>query len=303
MKARNLLLLILFNVFWAATMPANKALSAWLHPGGVVTLRFVIAAAVMAVLWPWLPGRAPRGWDLARAAGMGVLVFVVGQRLQVYGNFLGGAANSAVLMALEPLLTSVLAGIFLREIIPARRWLGFLIGVSGVALLNGIWQPDFKWTNLTASLIFVSSFICEAAYSIISKPVIARASMTKTLAVALFAATAANLAWDGGRTFPMAQALPWQAWALLTYMAVVCTVLGYSVWLLVIKETDVNLAALTIFVQPVAGVPMAAVWLGEALHWGQFWGCVAIVLGMVVGLWRVANRSKVAAVAPSIEQA
>jgi len=38
--------------------------------------------------------------------------------------------------------------------------------------------------------------------------------------------------------------------------------------------------------QPVFGLALAKLWLGETLHWGQLWGSVAIVLGLVVGLSR-----------------
>jgi drug/metabolite transporter (DMT)-like permease len=216
---------------------------------------------------------------------MGLLVFCAGQRLQVLGNALGSAGNSAVLMALEPLLTSVLAALFLREHIVGRRWVGFGLGMAGVALLNGVWRPDFHWTSLTASLIFISSFLSESGYSIIGKPLTARAGSAKILATGLFAATAANLLWDGEKTAAAALTLPWNAWLLLIYMAVVCTVLGYTLWLVVIKDADVNLVAMTIFVQPIAGVPMAAIWLDEPLHWGQLWGCLAISTGLVIGLW------------------
>jgi drug/metabolite transporter (DMT)-like permease len=285
MSPGKLLVMILFNVFWAATLPSNKALGVYLTEGGIVSLRFAIAALIVAIAWPWLPGQRPKGWDLVKSAVMGILVFCVGQRLQVLGNALGSAGNSAVLMALEPLLTSVLAAIFLREHILARRWFGFGLGMAGVALLNGVWRADFHWTSLTASLIFISSFLSESGYSIIGKPLTARAGSAKILAVGLFAATLANLLWDGEKTAAAALSLPLKAWLLLTYMAVVCTVLGYTIWLMVIKEADVNLVSMTIFVQPIAGVPMAALWLGEPLHWGQLWGGLAICTGLVVGLW------------------
>ena len=55
----------------------------------------------------------------------------------------------------------------------------------GVVLLNGVWRADFQWTGLSASLIFISSFICEAAYSVVGKTVVERYSPTKMLAISL----------------------------------------------------------------------------------------------------------------------
>jgi drug/metabolite transporter (DMT)-like permease len=42
---------------------------------------------------------------------------------------------------------------------------------------------------------------------------------------------------------------------------------------------------MTIMAQPVAGVPVAVLWLGEELHAGHLWGSVAIITGLVIGLY------------------
>jgi O-acetylserine/cysteine efflux transporter len=97
---------------------------------------------------------------------------------------------------------------------------------------------------------------------------------------------AANLLIDGPQTVAAARLLPAQAWFLLLGLAVVCTALGYSIWFVVIREAPINVAALTIFAQSIFGVAIAALWLGEPLHWSQLWGSLAIILGLVIGLSR-----------------
>src|SRR5580658_5580408 len=122
MKPFHLFLLIIMNCLWAVSYAAFKALHPWLDEGGVATLRFGLAAAILLLCWPWLPGRAPRGGFLLRTIIMGIIVFVCAPRLQVAGVQRGKAADASVLMALEPLITSVGAAIFLREPIAPRRW-------------------------------------------------------------------------------------------------------------------------------------------------------------------------------------
>jgi len=298
MKPLHLIVLLALNVLWAATLSIYKVLEPYLEPGGVVTLRFGLAGLALLALWPWLPGRAPRGRDLLKTFGLGLAVFMVGHRLQVYGNQLSTASNSSVLMAVEPLITSLAAALFLREHIGPRRILGFVLAMTGVVLLNGVWRDDFKWMSLGASAIFISSFVCETAYSIVSKPIIARANPLKLLALSLIAATMVNLLFDGRQTWTAVAQLPAQAWLLLVVLALVCTSFGYGFWLLVIRESEVNLAALTVFLQPVCGVVIAKLWLDESLHWGQFWGSIVIVTGLVVALSRqVRTRSHIPIVA------
>jgi drug/metabolite transporter (DMT)-like permease len=291
MKPAYLILLLGMNFCWAGVYSAYKIIGqSHLPAGGIVTLRFGLAGLCLALAWPWLPGPAPRGRDLAITCAMGVMLYVLGQRLQVYGNQIGTAGNSAVLMGFEPLVTSVAAALFLREHIGPRRVAGFALGLGGVALLHGVWRPDFQWTGLTASLIFISSFLCEAAYSVMGKPIVLRASVMKMLAISLLVGTAANLVIDGHDTFLAARLLPARAWVLLLALAVICTAIGYSLWFIVIRECPVNVAALTIFAQSVFGVALAALWLGEKLNWGQLFGCLTIVAGLALGLSRQIKR-------------
>ena len=278
------------NLCWAGVYSAYKVMGPELASGGIVTLRFGLAGLFMLLAWPWFPGAAPRGRDLVNTCVMGLLVFVVGQRLQVYGNQLGTAGNSAVLVGVDPLITSLGAALFLRERIGPRRLAGFALGMCGVALLNGVWRKDFHWTGLVPSLIFVSSFVSDSACSVMGKPIVARASAMKMLTLSLLAATAVNLLIDGPATLTAAKTLPPQAWCLLLGLAIVCTAIGYTVWFVVIRECPVNVAALTIFAQSVFGVAIAALWLGEKLNWGHLLGSIAIVAGLVLGLSRQITR-------------
>jgi O-acetylserine/cysteine efflux transporter len=97
-----------------------------------------------------------------------------------------------------------------------------------------------------------------------------------------------EVALGGAAPLRQAAALPLRAWLLLLYLGVVCSGVGYSLWYVVIRETPVNVSALTVFMQPLAGLAMAVVFLGEQPHWGQLWGGVVILCGLAVGLRRTA---------------
>ena len=279
------------NFFWAAVYSAYKLIGTDLSTGGIVTLRFGLAALFLLFAWPWLPGPTPRGRDFVMSCVMGLVLFVLGQRLQVYGNQIGTAGNSAVLMGFEPIVTSVAAALFLRERIGPRRWAGLGLGLCGVALLHGVWRRDFRWAGVTASLIFLSSFVCEAAYSVMGKPIVMRAGVMRMLAISLVVGTLANLLIDGPVTFQAALVLRAQGWILLLALALICTAIGYTLWFVVIRECPVNVAALTVFAQSVFGIALAAFWLHEQLQWGQLLGSLAIVAGLVWGLSRQITTS------------
>lgn len=286
MKARYLIALVLMNLVWSATYTVNKVLGAHLTAGGVVACRYGLAALLLGACWPWLPGRAPAGRDLVRALVMGVAVFSFGQHAMVKGIHLGQVGDVSVLVAVDPLVSSLAAALFLGERIVRRTWMGFALGMLGVVLLARVWREDFRLPGLLSNALVLASFASEAVYSVLGKPMLARYGILKILAVALFGGTAVNLALSGRETLAALPHLPGAAWLALLYLAVLCTVVGYSLWYVVIRETPVVLTSLTIFVQPLTSLALAVWWLGEPLHWGQFWGGLAILAALVVGLWR-----------------
>jgi drug/metabolite transporter (DMT)-like permease len=284
MKPTHLTWLVLLNVAWAASYSAFKVFPSEMSPGDIVTVRYLLAAALALLVWPWLPGPSPLGRDLALVACMGVLVFCAAPRLQVWGVTLGRAGDSSVLVALEPLVTTMAAAMFLGESIPVRRWIGFSLGIVGVALLNRIWRPDFQVAGLGANMVFIASFLCEVAYSVMGKPIFPRAGILRILAAALIAGSIVNVAFNGPGALRAIRHMPGEAWLAMGHLVVVCTLIGYSVWYVVIRDADVNLVVTTVFIQPLAGVLIAAIWLGDPLHWGQVWGGLAIVSGIIIAL-------------------
>ena len=288
MKPLHLILLIGMNLVWAGTCPIYKVLTSQLDSGAIATLRFAMAALCLVAAWPWLSGKGPRGRDLVKALVMGIVVFCLAPRLQIEGVSRGMAGDTALLIALDPLIVALAAALFLHERIAPRRWWGFGLGMIGMAMISQLGNPSAKsLVGLVGGLLFLASFVCEAVYSVMGKPLLARAGTFKLLGAALVGGTLANVGWEclaGGGIVESARHLSVSAWGWLLYMALICTVAGYALWYWVIRETDVNIVGLTVFIQPVAGLAIAVLWLGEPLHWGQFWGSMVILAGLMIGL-------------------
>lgn len=295
MSAVWLWLLIAMNLLWAGTVSVYKYLGSYMDAGAIATMRFGIAAVCLGVLWPWLPGKGPRGKDILRALAMGVIVFCLSPRLQIAGVHRGQAGDTSLLIALEPLIVAVGAALVLKERIAPKRWWGFALGMLGTTLISQIWSKE-ALHGFVANMIFISSFVCEAAFSLIGKPMLDRVSPLKLVAVGLLGGTAANVAISGV-TIPTA---PLVAWLSLAYLGVICSAVGYALWYFAIQRTPVNLVSLTVFVQPVAGLLLAWLWLGEPLHWGQFWGSAVIVTGLIIGLRPETERELESAIEPCV---
>jgi drug/metabolite transporter (DMT)-like permease len=284
MKPLHLFLLVLMNCFWASTYTVFKILSLVLNANELATLRYGMAAATLFLSWHWLPGKMPRGRDLASSIVMGIVAFGFSPLLQVAGVQMGRAGDASVLVALDPIIVSICAAVFLREHVSPRRWAGFVAAFAGVAMVAEVWRPGFRLPALTADVLIVLSLFCDATSSIMGKGIVQRNGMFKCLAIAVAAGAVTNFLMGGASSLHAAARLSLWHWSLIAYLAVICTVAAYLVWFAVIRETPVNTAALTIFVQPIAGTAIAMVFLGESLHWGQILGGFVIGAALVVEL-------------------
>jgi drug/metabolite transporter (DMT)-like permease len=89
-------------------------------------------AVALALRRSWPRGRR----ELARLAATGLLMQALyfGATYQAFAAGIGAGAL-ALILALQPLVTACVAGPLLGERVSARQWLGFLLGVAGVALV------------------------------------------------------------------------------------------------------------------------------------------------------------------------
>src|SRR5690606_22473988 len=208
---------------------------------------------------PWLPGCFPRGADFWRTVGMGAAVFCLGHFLQIAGIQRSTASDASVLIALDPLVSTIGAALFLKEHVPARRWLGLGLAIAGVTLMS-LWQSDTPLPGLLANLLILLSFVTEAVWSVVGKPLITRWGIPRITLLALASGTVCNmllLAVTPGDHAGAFARLGTEGWLSLAALGVVLTAFGYSAWHWVIRDVPVSLAALTVYLQPVLALAMA----------------------------------------------
>jgi drug/metabolite transporter (DMT)-like permease len=122
------------TVFWGANFNLAKPVVAEMHPYVAGASRFLIAAAIMLLIT----------WYRRESVPLRHLrIYVILGLMGVFGFnlffFLGmqstSATNGALIMATNPLLTSLLAYAFLQQRPSYRQWLGFPIGLIGVGVV------------------------------------------------------------------------------------------------------------------------------------------------------------------------
>jgi drug/metabolite transporter (DMT)-like permease len=152
----------LFVVLWSTGFIAAKYGLPYAAPLSFLLVRFALVAALMGVVALATRARWPSTWR-------DVLHVTVAAWL-VHGVYLGGvfvsiaqgmpAGTSAMLVGLQPILTVVLARLWLDEAIVPRQWLGLVLGLVGVYFVVrhriALAGDPASWLAIVAALCGIS---------------------------------------------------------------------------------------------------------------------------------------------------
>ena len=298
----NVLGLIFCNILWSGSYAASKHLMSRYHPLEVTFLRELFA--VIPLLFIVLKGG--RNSFVARwlANGIsktdirlfmvGMLTFFVSPICQMTGLSMTRAIDSSLMIALEPLITILLAIVFLKEKLHYTQVISICLAIGGVFILS---DSDigkilaFTDTRLLGNLIFTIALFCEAAYSILAKPILhlrePEIFITVSLLVGVCALFFYNVIFDEAARLSglivLFQQSPALDWILFFGMVVGGTALGYLYWVKLMSGMPLSLMAITLYVQPVLGPIWGSVFLGEKISSSTFIGAVLIFAAVLLG--------------------
>ena len=131
-------LLIAVAAVWGASFAAAKSLALDVGVAPAVALRFLVAAAALAVICAVRRERMPRGRGLAVAVVLGFSqAAIIG--LETWGVTLTSATNAGLLISLSLVMTPLL------ESIAARSWLPRGYFAAAVAAVARAAPPSKSW--------------------------------------------------------------------------------------------------------------------------------------------------------------
>src|SRR5215472_18585563 len=152
---------------------ATRYLVHAIDPLAIGSFRFGIGFLLLLPI-AWLKGRWPAPRDRPGVAALGVLYFTLFPILFNASLMFTTAARGALALSTLPLLTMLVGAALGSEALTARKTIGVLVAMAGVALalLSGLsTAPDGAWRG---DLLMVAAAFCMALYGIWSRPLIRR---------------------------------------------------------------------------------------------------------------------------------
>lgn len=271
-------------VFWAANFIVVKAANEQIPPITFALLRFGIAAIVLLVALRWREGTLalPRR-DIVPILGLGALGFGLYQILWATALQDIPAGDSAMLVAVTPVLTALLAVVSRADVLTRTKLIGSLVSFAGVALVVAS-RPGFGLTtSLVGDALTLGATLCWSIYTAFGAPILRRHSPLRTTAWAMVGGTLVlavpGLIQGSTANWP---AVEGGAWAGLLYSSLIPAGLSNVLVFHAIRMLGPTRITAYQFFVPFMAVLMAAAFLFEPVRIEQLLGGLVIVLGVAV---------------------
>lgn len=195
------------------------------------------------------------------------------------------AINSSLIGATNPMITSLIAFLFLKEKLNYLRIFGIILSFFGVSLIvtNGDIAAIIQLQlNLGDVLMFLG--VCFfATYTVLSRQVMNKLQISplKITAYTFLVCTVVSIPfflYEGPNSYLAGTTLG--GWLSIAYMAVFASVLGYLFQLMAIQQIGAPKAAIFINLVPVFTIIQSVIILKEHFDVLKFISAVIIILGV-----------------------
>ena len=281
----------LFVFLWSTGWIVARAITPYGDPLTFLCVRFA-AAAFLLVTYAFASGAR---WP-SSAAEFGHMmisgVFGVGFYFAGVWYAIGHgvpAGVSGLIAAVQPLLTALLAPIFLNERISWLQWIGISLASAGIALvlqpkLAGVAPADLS--EISVALSFnVLGMVTFTLASIHQKKFLATCDLRALTPIQLLCALAATLPL-AILTEDMRLEWNWVTLAVLAWSVIALSIGAGALFLMLVRGGAVSKAANLIYLVPITVAVEAYLLFGETLTMVQMGGMAITVAGVALTVRR-----------------
>ena len=282
--------LTLVALIWGGTFIAGRIVAQVLPPMTAATARFAIAVVMLLAIVRIAEGGLPRlnRTQIAMTAALGFFgIFLYNLCFFVALSHMP-AGRTALFVALNPIVTALLAALLLRERLGPRKWIGIGIAFIGAAvvitrgeLLGAV--HDISQSIGKGELTMFIGISGWAAYTLIGR--FALKGLTPIAATTYAALWGLLFLIVGASTEFSALDLShvsWQVIASIVYLGVAGTVIGFIWYYEGVKAIGPSRTSVFNNLVPVCGIVLASILLGEPVLVSMVIGGALAIVGVTL---------------------
>lgn len=278
--------LIFTTLLWGNAFVAIKIALRQLQPFDLVIMRFVPASILFATILLATARLHPltvlrRHW--LRLAAMGLFsVFCYNMALNT-GEQQVTAGTASLIIATSPIFTFILAGCLLKERITAMKISGLCISLVGLVIIV-FWatQGRVDLTYIKGVVVTILAPLSWAIYTIVSKPIAGKQRPLLITGWATILGTVPLLVFVRAPLVVQIPRFTLSTWASILFLAVACTVIGFTVWLWALRRIEASKLIIFVNLVPMFSVVCSRIILNEPLTLPLIGGGLLILAGVTV---------------------
>lgn len=273
--------IIFVMVIWGLSFLSIKVAVQVFAPMTLALLRFIIASLLLiTILKIREPGSRLAKKDVPRLAVSGIVGITAYFFFENNGIKLTTAATASIIIATIPMLTVLSDFIFCGNRLTWPKFIGVTLSFWGVYLIvSGSGQFSFKSEYFVGNLYMLGAAVAWVIYSLVTRPLGDRYSK---LAITTYQTLFGTLAII---PFTFFEKNNWQMVNLtlvlnIFFLGVLCSALGYYIYVTSIDELGVSISSLFINLIPVVTVIGSYFILGEKITPAQLMGGGVIIMAV-----------------------
>jgi drug/metabolite transporter (DMT)-like permease len=280
------LMLLGFSIFTGASFNLAKYTVGYLSPFAVAAWRFGFAAVILLFILLLTEGlnkaQVKRNsiWYMA----LGIVGIFGFSTLFFLGLTYTSSVNGALIMGLNPLLTTIFARFLLKDRITKKQIVGIFLAFIGVLLVITQGSIDIIKSlsfSIGDGIIFVGN-VCWALYGVLGRRFIQNGTPLSTTTYTMIVGAIGLIVVSSFTTNPVALPnIPIGVWGAIGFMAIFTSVLGYLWWNQGMKEIGASKTSLFFNLVPVVTMIISFA-IGVHVSLSQLLGAVLVILGVLM---------------------
>ena len=270
---------------WGSGFIATKVGLQYAAPFTFLTLRYAFGLAclipLVLVLRPnWPDTRA----EFAHVLAAGLLMHAATLGGSHYAQYLGMSAGvTALILAVQPLLTALVVSRWMHARLSKRQWLGIALGLAGVALV--VWHKidirALSWASLAAVGFALASITTGTLYQRVFCPGVDLYGAA-LLQFAISLAVLAPLAWT---VEGMQVRWAWQLVAATAFLVILASILGVNALHTLMRHGEATRVTSLMYLTPVFAVVLELLMFGVVPTPLSLAGIAVTCLGVAMVTW------------------
>jgi drug/metabolite transporter (DMT)-like permease len=262
---------------WASAFVAIRAALVGYSPGGLALLRFMIAGGCMGLIYWRMPTRSKIPFrDVAGLLATGAVGIGVYNIMLNSGEMTVPSGVASFIVSQSPILTAVVAILFLGERLNLMRTMGFVVSVIGVVLIAVGQVGGFTWDMGMTYMIIAT--VAGASYSILQKPYLKKYRPIEATTLVIWGGLLFLLIFtpDLMHDLRHASLVPTLS---VVYLGIFPAVIGYMAWSYALSQIPASRAISFIYFSPFISTILGWLCLDE----------VPVLLSVVGGILAIAG--------------